>query len=122
MTAASGGSGHVIVGKEAFLNSYVEPGKAVRVVTCVLCLDTGREMTDDGSLGQTCDCRMDYAMRKVKARKTHWCSNDYAHDRRINPGDEYFIYTDFPNSDLGYAATARRPVQLRMCAQCGGAS
>jgi hypothetical protein len=62
-----------------------------------------------------------YAVEQRIARKTYWCSNDFAHDRWINPGDRYYIYTDFPGSDLGYAAYAKHPVQLRMCTQCGDA-
>ena len=60
-----------------------------------------------------------YALRKVKARKTYHCVNEFAHDRRINPGDECYVYTDFPSSDLGYAADVRHPVQMRLCSWCG---
>ena len=58
------------------------------------------------------------AIRKRTARKTHWCAQDFAHDRRINPGDTYFVYTDFKGSDAGYAAYAGHPVQMKVCAGC----
>ena len=61
----------------------------------------------------------EYAKKRVRARKTHWCAQDFAHDRRINPGDEYWIYTDFKSSDLGYATYAGHPVQMKMCLSCG---
>lgn len=62
------------------------------------------------------------AVRKRRARKTYWCTQDFAHDRRIDPGDEYWIYTDFKSSDLGYASYAGHPVQMRMCFDCGNQS
>lgn len=60
----------------------------------------------------------EYAVRSRVARKFHWCSMDYAHDRHIKPGDTYYIYTDFPSSDLGYASYAKHPVKWKLCAQC----
>lgn len=51
-------SGYVIVGGEAYENSYVPEGKAIRIApTCPLCRDTGRQLTDDGTEGEFCDCR-----------------------------------------------------------------
>lgn len=61
----------------------------------------------------------EYAKIKRRARKTYWCVQDFAHDRRINPGDEYWVYTDFKGSDAGYAAYAGHPMQMKMCLECG---
>ena len=47
--------GRVIVGGVPYPNSWAE-GKTYRQVTCLLCLDTGRHLTDDGALGDICDC------------------------------------------------------------------
>ena len=56
------------------------------------------------------------------ARKPYWCAWDFAHDRRITPGDKYYVYTDYPGSDIGYATTAGHPVRMRICYQCGSAN
>lgn len=58
------------------------------------------------------------ARRLRVARKTHWCSNDFAHDRQINPGDKYWVYTDFKGGILGYADYAGHPVQMKYCLAC----
>lgn len=57
-------NGYVIVGATAYENSYVEDGKAVRLVLCPLCRDTGRHLTDDGTEGEYCDCRSGMAQNE----------------------------------------------------------
>lgn len=64
MTKPLGGVGHVriVPGGRAYPNSYVEPGKTIRVALCGKCLDSGHEMTDDGSRGEVCDCTFGEAL------------------------------------------------------------
>ena len=58
MTGISGEMGKVrmMPGGRAYPNSYAPRGKTIRVALCGKCLDTGRELTDDGSRGEVCDC------------------------------------------------------------------
>ena len=47
---------------QAYQNSYVKPGQTVRVALCGKCMDTGRELTDDGTRGPMCDCSYGFAL------------------------------------------------------------
>jgi hypothetical protein len=60
----------------------------------------------------------EYAVRQVTARKHHRCANDFAHDRAIRPGQQYWRVTTFRGSDAGYASFAGHPVQMKICGPC----
>lgn len=57
----------------------------------------------------------------VTARKSYTCDWIFAHDRRIEPGDQYVRLTIFPNHDYLGDPAGRwgTPYQLRICAMCG---
>ena len=53
---------------QAYQNSYVKPGQTVRVALCGKCMDTGREITDDGSRGRMCDCSYGFELEPFVRR------------------------------------------------------
>lgn len=53
------------------------------------------------------------------SRRLRYCSEDFAHARRIDAGDKYWVLTEFPSDDSGYAKHAGHPVRWAYCLQCG---
>jgi hypothetical protein len=51
------------------------------------------------------------------ARKAHYCSQEWAHDQLIKPGDRYGAATIFKSSDAHCYAT-RAPIHRKLCLQC----
>jgi len=43
---------------------------------------------------------------------------DFGHETRIEPGEEYILTTIFPGHDSGYADTAGHPVSFVECLGC----
>lgn len=65
-------TGHVIVAGQAYSNSWVEDGKAVRLVLCPLCNDEGRQRDDEGEATDYCDCYAGEALRERDDWRARW--------------------------------------------------
>jgi hypothetical protein len=57
--------------------------------------------------------------RRRTARKQHVCQwGSCPHDRTIQPGEAYFVLTEYPGGESGYADYARRPTRMNICGRC----
>jgi hypothetical protein len=107
--------GRVIVGGNSYPNSWLEDGRTIRLVMCQRCLDTGRQLTDDGALGERCGCAVGESLphvprplcRAICVGHQRMCSeyaDSHSHDSQ---GNELHVCSYGPwNGHQFWAATA----------------